>query len=620
MKNIFLNSILALSIIFISTNESNSQWIKNGQYGGYFSSFATSGTNIFAGSVQGVFLSTNNGINWAAVNNGLTNLSVTSLTISGTNIFAGTVNGEDGVFLSSNNGTNWTVVNNGLTNRWVYSLTTSGTNIFAGTLGGVFLSTNNGSSWTAVNNGIWNMNVWSLTSCWSYLFAGTWGTLFRSTNNGTNWTAIALPILSFTAFTTYGTNVFAGTWAGGVYLSTDYGSSWTEVNNGLSNLIIRSLTVSGSNVFAGSDGGGVYRSTNNGTSWVAINTGLLNLYVTAIITSGSNIFAGTWGSGIWQRPLSEVIQSLPAPNLLSPLNNSLCQPITPLFDWTDVPSAASYGLQVSNDPAFNTLMINQTGLTTSQYSAATGTLQNNIHYYWRVNASNSAGTGAWSDIWSFTTLNPLSVDAGEDTTIYYGYGNTNAALTASGNGGNGHYSFLWSNNATTQTIIVSPNTTTNYTVTITDECNSTVSDEVMVNIIDVRCGNNKVLVCHNGNTICISSNAVQAHLNHGDQLGDCGDNPGTVSGNLPSEFKLNMNYPNPFNPVTKISFDVPSKEFVTLKIYDFLGREVATLVNGYLQPGIYEVDWNGSSFASGVYFYNLISGSFSDTKKMILLR
>lgn len=616
MKKIFFNSILALSIIFLSTNESNSQWIKNGQYGGYFSSFATSGTNIFAGSVQGVFLSTNNGINWAAVNNGLTNLSVTSLTISGTNIFAGTVNGEDGVFLSTDNGTNWTVVNNGLTNRWVYSLTTSGTNIFAGTLGGVFLSTNNGSSWTAVNNGIWNMNVWSLTSCGSYLFAGTWGTLFRSTNNGTNWTAIALPILSFTAFATYGTNVFAGTWAGGVYLSTDYGSSWTEVNNGLSNLIIRSLTVSGSNVFAGSDGGGVYRSTNNGTSWVAINTGLLNLYVTAIITSGSNVFAGTWGSGIWQRPLSEVIQSLIAPILLSPLNNSLCQPITPLFDWTDVPGAASYGLQVSNDPAFNTLMINQTGLTTSEYSVATGTLQNNVLYYWRVNASNSAGSGAWSDIWSFTTLNPLSVNAGEDTTIYYGYGNGNAILTAAANGGNGQYSYLWSNNATTQTIIVSPNTTTNYTVTITDECNSTISDEVTVNVVDVRCGNNKILVCHNGHTICISPNAVPAHLAHGDYLGNCGDQYVT----MPTEYELHDNYPNPFNPVTSIKYSLPFDSKVSIKIFDVIGREIATLVNDNQKAGYYSVDFNASNLSSGIYFYRMIAGDFVAIKKMVLVK
>jgi hypothetical protein len=94
---------------------------------------------------------------------------------------------------------------------------------------------------------------------------------------------------------------------------------------------------------------------------------------------------------------------------------------------------------------------------------------------------------------------------------------------------------------------------------------------------------------------------------------------------LPKEFSLDQNYPNPFNPTTKIRFSVPQdvrseKQNVSLKIYDILGNEIVTLVNEQKAPGFYEIDLNASSFASGVYFYKIQAGSFSDTKKMILLK
>ncbi len=97
---------------------------------------------------------------------------------------------------------------------------------------------------------------------------------------------------------------------------------------------------------------------------------------------------------------------------------------------------------------------------------------------------------------------------------------------------------------------------------------------------------------------------------------------------LPDEFVLYQNYPNPFNPTTKIQFTLPSPSkgegsgvrFSTLKIYDILGREITTLINKELAPGNYEVEFNASTLASGVYFYRIESGSFSQTKKMVLIR
>lgn len=88
----------------------------------------------------------------------------------------------------------------------------------------------------------------------------------------------------------------------------------------------------------------------------------------------------------------------------------------------------------------------------------------------------------------------------------------------------------------------------------------------------------------------------------------------------PYAFSLRQNYPNPFNPVTTIEFSIPNSAKVELKVYDLLGREVATLVNEYKQAGNYNIQFNALSLASGVYFYKITAGSFQDVKKMILIK
>ncbi len=88
----------------------------------------------------------------------------------------------------------------------------------------------------------------------------------------------------------------------------------------------------------------------------------------------------------------------------------------------------------------------------------------------------------------------------------------------------------------------------------------------------------------------------------------------------PGSFSLNQNYPNPFNPSTRISYSIQKAGLVTLKVYDILGREVATLFNGFQQPNSYSVSFNASGLASGIYFYKLKAGDFVQTRKMMLLK
>lgn len=94
----------------------------------------------------------------------------------------------------------------------------------------------------------------------------------------------------------------------------------------------------------------------------------------------------------------------------------------------------------------------------------------------------------------------------------------------------------------------------------------------------------------------------------------------TSNTEIPLTFKLEQNYPNPFNPITTIRYQIPKDELVKLKVYDVLGREVMTLVNTHLMTGAYEITFNATNFASGVYFYRIEAGNFVETKRMMLVK
>ena len=96
-----------------------------------------------------------------------------------------------------------------------------------------------------------------------------------------------------------------------------------------------------------------------------------------------------------------------------------------------------------------------------------------------------------------------------------------------------------------------------------------------------------------------------------------------IGSEIPQRFELKQNYPNPFNPVTKIEFSIPATSEYSnlhLRIFNSLGGEIATLINETLSPGTYEVEFDGGNLASGLYYYKLELGAFSETKKMVLLR
>jgi len=93
-----------------------------------------------------------------------------------------------------------------------------------------------------------------------------------------------------------------------------------------------------------------------------------------------------------------------------------------------------------------------------------------------------------------------------------------------------------------------------------------------------------------------------------------------ISGEVPNSFSLSQNYPNPFNPTTNIEFAIPKSSNVVLKVYNILGKEAATIYSGFLSAGKYVTNFNASELSTGINFYTINAGNFTETKKMILVK
>ena len=127
--------------------------------------------------------------------------------------------------------------------------------------------------------------------------------------------------------------------------------------------------------------------------------------------------------------------------------------------------------------------------------------------------------------------------------------------------------------------------------------------------------------------VCLKNNKYFMYYDYGFGVGEIGlatadiiDNLRSFSNQNPKNFTLNQNYPNPFNPITIIEFSILKSEFVTIKVYNILGQEVSTLVSDKLTSGNYKYTWDASGFVSGVYYYKLETKSFTQSKKLVLIR
>ena len=387
-------------------------------------------------------------------------------------------------------------------------------------------------------------------------------------------------------------SIYAGTEGDGIFVSTDNGENWVSINNGLQNKVVHSIFVNGKTIFAGTEGGASY-STNNGLNWSTINSGLAgkgvwSFAINNFMPGNSIIFAGTW-SGIytstnngtsWNRSLSNT--NMPVHSIV--VNNNYIFAAT-MGGGVFKSSGNGFGWQDFSIIILDEYFQTPVAIIPVYSLAAIGSY---------IFASAGDGTGSfYRAAFTDTLFNPAGSTSSRNKPNLC-FANRDAVLFT----GNLNGEIFFTDNYGTHWNHIFPSLT----------------NEIIYSLVL----NNLFIFAGTENGIW--------RLPYPD--------PATKIDNfksVPTGFSLEQNYPNPFNPSTIIKYSVPfypsplqgegpRVRSVTLKVYDLLGREIATLVNEEKSPGNYIVKFNGNNFSSGLYFYTLRAGEFIQTKKMLLIK
>ena len=456
--------------------------------------------------------------------------------------------------------------------------------IFAGDgATGIYRSTDIGATWSQTNNGLTNTSLQIIkTKANGDLVAGTQGGgAFRSTNSGDNWVSInnGITNLGVNFFATGPNGYMYAATNGGIFRSTDNGDSWVMIDTGLTNTRVTLIVFNSiGTCFASTYGGGIFRSTDYGNNWVAINNGLTNLKIwTIAIPSDSYIFAGSGGAGVFRSTDNgdtwvHLVNYIATQQIIVSAVNSIGYVfVIPLghgiyrsTDFGNTWGAVNTGLS-------DTLMIQSIGIDTNGY-IYTG----NAGKFYRSNNStlpveltsfnaNIRGNKVNLKWHTATELSNLGYEIQRKTS-----GSKWQDL-----------SFIKGNGTTT--------TAHDY---------SYVDNSIGFNGLYIY---RLKQIDNNGNFVL--SNEIGININI-----------------IPNKFLLDQNYPNPFNPSTIIRFTIPSKDYVSIYVYDILGRKIETLINEEKLPGEYKVNFDGHNLSSGVYIYRLTAGKLTEAKQMILIK
>jgi hypothetical protein len=399
----------------------------------------------------------------------------------------------------------------------------------------------------------------------------------------------------------------------GVYRSTDLGGNWVEKNTGYINTQVTEFYKPDANIiYAGNADGCLYRTTNNGGTWSFIKN--LGTVVTALYSGPSSMFIGMGSS------TGNVHRSTDNGN-------------TWFFSGTGLPTSGNItgvveigGFQIASSSSGGIYRsTNNGGNWTASNSGLTNTTVNAMitfgsFTYAGTNggffiSSNSGGN--WSVSNSGLTSTSVQCIFSPATSIIYVGTSNGGVFTSTNNGAN------WSpvNNGLTSLAVraVTGNGSIVYAGTAGGVFVSTNSG---ANWTAANTGlNNTSILSLNLDTrdyLFAGTAGNGAWRRPYSELTDVGP----VLETRPTAFSLEQNYPNPFNPRTTIQYAIPAGThgITSLHVYDVLGREIATLVNEVKAPGSYEVTWNASGVASGVYFYRLSANGSAETKRMILMK
>jgi photosystem II stability/assembly factor-like uncharacterized protein len=534
--------------------------------------FVDTNTGFIVGDGGRIYKTTNSGLSWYALQSGVSNNIGKAFFL---NLNTGWVPGTNGIILkTTNGGTNWSI-NNSPSINWNMAcyFVDANTGWVAGENGVIIKSTDGGITWSSQITGTTNnfRSNFFLNSNTGFA-VGFNSTLLKTTNGGIG--ALSTPVLVSPA-----------------NYSLNLPLTPTLVWNSVANATSYTYQVSTTSIFNNIVDSGTITSTQK-----TIASGKLNQAYTYFwrVCAKNSSETSNW-STVWY---FSTTAGPNAPLLISPTHLSTNIPLTPTLTWTTVSGATTYLVQISSNSSFTTIIDSITS-PSNQRIVPSGKLNLSSTYYWRVRANNSITYGPWSEVWIFNTAGLPEVPAlvsppnGALAVVKTPLMNWNDA-----------------SNATSYTIQIS--TVSNFIV---------MSDSATVTASQYQVPTGKLFdwvtyfwrVRSNNNYGTSNWSTVWMFTVYPNGISSLG-------ADIPKDYKLHGNYPNPFNPSTKIQFDVPKASDVKLIIYDASGREIERMYDGGMPAGKFVFTWNASKYSSGIYFARLITKEYSDIKRMILLK
>ncbi len=389
-------------------------------------------------------------------------------------------------------------------------------------------------------------------------------TICTAQNVFAGWTLLNLPANGYDAFAVMGPYLFAGSYGGGVYRTTDDGVSWMAMDNQLSDKNVISFGVGGGVLYAGTDNG-IFRSIDSGATWMLSIEGLTGEIIANGFTSGdTNVFAGLSYSGTYITT-DDGLQWKQSINGLSDLD------VTALFANSVMSLAGTdTGVFYSSDNGAHWQISDLAGTTIHAFAETGATLFAGTNNGVYISANNGVNWElANSDMTYYTTA--LAVYGG---TIFAGA--SSGVMLSSDNGANWtSISKGFTDSVDVSSLIVSDSSL--FAGTLTGGVWRRPLSELITPVKE------------------------------------------ETGSSIPATLQLFQNYPNPFNASTTITFSLSEIQNISIKVYNILGEEIAALADGEFTPGAHSVFFDAHNLLNGVYFYRLNTGMNAQTGRMIVL-
>jgi photosystem II stability/assembly factor-like uncharacterized protein len=578
---------------------------------------------IFLGTSYNIYSSTDFGTSWISLEDSTMNINYSNkiLIKNDTIIFYAEGNS---IHRSYDDGESWGKINVSFSNTPVNTiyLDDEGNLYAANSIVKLVKSSDNGDTWENISNNV-GSPIGSILKDLNDLYVGTSHGIFKSSNNGVSWFNYSNGIISgrISGFANCGGTIVATTFGNGLYVLNKNTNEWESKVEGIDATIISDMVIdSNDDVIVGIDGMGIYKGTGDDTFiWELKNDGLDNAFVNTLAISKNEysyeyLYAGTDEGEYKSTNMGENWLSFNSPCYF--ITKGICvNDLGSIFSWTNC------GVFRTTDDGISWELMNSNYWGSGEiFSIAADPNQRNVYVSAEYDFFRTTDNGdSWTNL-GYTGGYAVRIGINCKGVIY--------VLRRSGE-------ILRSTNFGNSFQTINNNLPIEYTFLKDIDFNS--DDEIYLATknglyVSANDGNDWYLMDESN----VSKNINLLNFDSEDRL-YAGS---TVSGVYRSidllvniiddyitatKYFLSQNYPNPFNPLTKIKYQIPEFSYVTIKVYDVLGNEIATLINEEKPAGSYEVEFSvgrdsSPDIATGIYFYRINAGAFVETKKMILLK